>query len=200
MTYHDPRGNNPGTRAYTQPAQPPMYPRESHEGQPHYPAPVPAPAPESAPAPAPPRAPVVRAPNLNPVMFIGGVVMTGVVVALAVWLVAWIMRTIASRVNETGTLGVWNPLEQSEVWFALVGFLCALLAAALWYVLQLITPAPGSFFTWIVGLLLLAAVVIPVLLATGDLVAGICTSILHLVIGLPILALIPMVGRQSAHR
>ncbi len=194
MTYQDPRDDSPGTRAYT---QPPMYPRESYPGpsqpmEPTYTEPVAA--------PTPPRAPVVSAPNLNPVMFIGGVIMTGVVVALAVWLVAWIMRTIANRVNETGTLGVWNPLEQSEVWFALVGFACALLAAALWYVLQLITPAPGSFFVWIVGLLLVAAVLIPVLLATSDLVAGICTAILHLVIGLPILALIPMVGRQSTHR
>lgn len=49
MTYHDPRGNNPGTRAYTQPAQPPMYPRESHEvsriTQHPYPHPHPNPRP-----------------------------------------------------------------------------------------------------------------------------------------------------------
>ncbi|GAB08750.1 hypothetical protein GOARA_019_00320 [Gordonia araii NBRC 100433] len=194
MSYRDPRDQFPGTRAYTQANQQPGHPGQG-QAQPQYAESGQWDQPDQR-----PRAPRVPAPTLNPLLFAGGVVMTGVVVALAVWLVAWIMRTVANRVNETQTLGVWNPLEQSELWFALVGFLCALLAAGLWYVLQVVTPAPASFFRWIVGLLVVAAVLVPILLATSDLVAGICTALVHLVIGLPILALIPMVGRQSMQR
>ncbi|MFW0790962.1 DUF6069 family protein [Gordonia sp. CPCC 205333] len=136
------------------------------------------------------------APSINPTLFIGGVIMTGIVTGLAAWLGAWILRTIAEKINETGKLGVWNPLARDEYWFAVAAFLCALAAAALWYVLQIVTPSPDQFYSWTVGLLLAAAVIIPLLLSQGWEV-GIATAIIHLVIGLPILTLIPTVGRKS---
>ena len=138
-------------------------------------------------------------PEVNPVTFAGGVVMTGVVTGLAAWLVAWIISAFVEKVNESGKLGVWNPVAASEIWFGVVGFLCALAAGALWYVLQLITPAPNQFYRWIVALLLVAAVLIPILTYQQTSV-GIETAILHLVIGLPPLTIIPAMGVKSLQR
>ncbi|NMO01132.1 hypothetical protein HH308_07865 [Gordonia sp. TBRC 11910] len=145
-----------------------------------------------------PRPPSNRpaAPRINTTLFIGGVVMTGVVTALAAWLAAWILRTVVEKINATGELGVWNPMAQDEYWFAVAAFVCALAAAALWYVLQIVTPSPDQFFGWTVGLLIAAAVIIPLLLSQGWEVS-IATALIHLVIGLPILTLIPTVGRKS---
>lgn len=140
-----------------------------------------------------------RGPDVDPLMFSGGVVMTGVVTGLLAWLVAWIIRTIADRVTATGQLGVWNPLDQNELWFALVGFLAALAGGALWFVLQLVTPAPGSFYRWIVALLMIAAMAVP-LFASVEISRGLSTAVLHLVIGLPILTLIPTMGKASRRK
>lgn len=140
-----------------------------------------------------------RGPDINPGLFAGGVVMTGVVTGLAAWLVAWIIRAIVQRVNEAGRFGVWNPVAQDEIWFAVVGFLCALAAGALWYVLQLVTPSPSQFYVWIVGLLVAAAVIIPLVLSS-EVSVGIGTAVMHLVIGLPVLSLIPAMGAKSRNR
>ncbi|MFT4126535.1 MAG: hypothetical protein QM662_09920 [Gordonia sp. (in: high G+C Gram-positive bacteria)] len=148
-----------------------------------------------------PQEPARRAvgPDINVGMFVGGVVMTGVVTGLSAWLVAWIIRAIAQRVNEVGQLGVWNPVAQDEYWFGVVGFLIALVAGALWYVLQIITPSPGQFFRWIVALLIAAAVIIPLVLSR-QVSTGIGTAVMHLVIGLPVFSLIPAMGQKSSNR
>ncbi|MFT4041843.1 MAG: DUF6069 family protein [Gordonia sp. (in: high G+C Gram-positive bacteria)] len=138
-------------------------------------------------------------PNIAPGLFAGGVVMSGVVTALAAWLVAWVIRTIAQRASDAGILGVWNPVARGEVWFAVTGFLCALAAGAFWYVLQLITPSPDQFFRWIVGLLIAAAVIVPLVLS-AQLSTGIGTAVMHLVIGLPLFSLIPAMGQKSLRR
>ncbi|WP_342216736.1 hypothetical protein [Nocardia asiatica] len=129
-------------------------------------------------------------------MFAGGVIATAVVTALAAWLCAWIIEIIATRVTESGSFGVWNPMAQDAYWFAVVAFICALLAGVLWYLLRLGTPSPELFFTWIVGILTAAAVIIPLALSS-HLWVGISTGIEHLVIGLPILSLVRMVGAKS---
>lgn len=139
------------------------------------------------------------APDINPGLFAGGVVMTGVVTALAAWLLAWVIAAIVQRVNEVGSLGVWNPMARDEFWFGVVAFLCALAAGALWYVLQIVTPSPSQFYRWIVGLLLIAAVVIPLLLS-AEFSVGLATAAMHLVIGLPLLTLIPAMGEKSVNR
>lgn len=201
MSQYDPRdprtqryetGYDPQTRAYSQ--QPGQYP-DPHQHDPY------ARDPYAGQRPATSGQPPKRriGPDINPGLFAGGVVMSGVVTALAAWLVAWIIRAIVQRVNESGKLGVWNPVAQDEVWFALVAFLCALMAGALWYVLQMITPSPDQFYRWIIGLLIAAAVVIPLVLSQQFSV-GIGTAVMHLVIGLPILSLIPAVGSKSIRR
>lgn len=183
----NPRGANPYGRDPYRPDQTARY--ESYPQSQAYSASDVPPQPHQA-----SRGPA--APRISPTLFIGGVIMTGVVTGLAAWLGAWILRTIVEKINATGRLGVWNPLAQDEYWFAVAALLCALAAAALWYVLQIVTPSPDQFYSWTVGLLLAAAVIVPLLLSSGWEV-GIATAIIHLVIGLPILTLIPTVGRKS---
>lgn len=181
------QGYDPDPQAYSQ-----SYPQQGYpQGQPadqYYAA-----------AAQPPRRPKSNRPQVNPTMFIGGIFATAIVTGLAAWLVAWIVRLIIERVNETGKLGVWNPMANDEYWFAVVAFLCAIFAGALWYVLQLATPSPNQFFSWIVGLLIIAAVLIPLLLSR-DWTTGISTAIIHAVIGLPILFLVPAMGTKSIER
>ncbi|WP_030174096.1 MULTISPECIES: hypothetical protein [Actinomycetes] len=181
------RGYEPESQAYSQ-----AYDQGAPPPDPYYAAAPP-------PATPPRRRPATNRPQVNPTMFIGGVLATAIVTGLAAWLVAWIIRLIIERVNETGKLGVWNPMANDEYWFAIVAFLCALFAGALWYVLQLTTPSPSQFFSWIVGLLILAAILIPLLLSR-DWTTGISTAIMHAVIGIPILLLIPAMGTKSYER
>lgn len=140
-----------------------------------------------------------RGPDVDPLMFCGGVLMTGVVTGLAAWLTAWIIRAITQKVNESGQLGIWNPLAQDEVWFAVTGFVVAILGGALWYLLQVGTPAPDQFYGWIVGLLVAAAVIIPLFLS-AEISSGIGTAVMHFIIGMPVLTLIPTMGRASARK
>ncbi|MBF6166397.1 hypothetical protein IU486_16770 [Streptomyces gardneri] len=137
-----------------------------------------------------------QGPEVNIGMFVGGVIAAAVVTALAAWLCALIIEIIATRVTESGALGVWNPMAQDAYWFAVVAFICTLLAGLLWYLLRLGTPSPELFFSWIVGILTAAAVIIPLALSS-HLWVGISTGIEHLVIGLPILSLVRMVGAKS---
>lgn len=200
MTYPDPNdprnrrydGGTDPTRAYTQ-ATPPASGEPYSSGYTDAYGTYGAPAPQQ-PAPQKKKSPVE--PQVNPVLFSGGVVMTGVVTGLAAWLVAWIIGAIVDRVNATGKFSAGNPIINDPWWFAIAGFLCALFAGALWYVLHLITPAPGSFYRWIVLLLIAAAVIVPLIVYT-DIAAGISSAVLHLIIGLPILTLIPTMARQS---
>lgn len=180
------RGYDPESQAYSQ---------AYDQGAPADPYHAAAPPPAARPR----RRPATNRPQVNPTMFIGGVIATAVVTGLAAWLVAWIIRLIIERVNETGKLGVWNPMANDEYWFAIVAFLCAVFAGALWYVLQLTTPSPSQFFSWIVGLLIIAAILIPLLLSR-DWTTGISTAVMHAVIGVPILLLVPAMGTKSYER
>lgn len=180
------QGYNPEPKAYSQSYPQQGYPQGQQPPDQYYPAASPPPS----------RRPKSNRPQVNPTMFIGGIAATAVVTGLAAWLVAWIVRLVFERVNETGKLGVWNPMANDEYWFAVVGFLCAIFAGALWYVLQLATPSPNQFFSWIVGLLIIAGVLIPLLLSR-DWTTGISTAIVHAVIGIPIFFLVPAMGTKS---
>ncbi|MFZ2511644.1 MAG: DUF6069 family protein [Gordonia sp. (in: high G+C Gram-positive bacteria)] len=198
MTYsdpNDPRRRTPQTRAYS---SDPGYQQGYTQGQPYtqgqqYSQGQPYPQGQPAEQPARGR----RGPDIDPLMFAGGVFMTGVVTGLAAWLVAWIIGLIARGVNAATNTGTLNPLDPGgEYWFALVGFIAALVGGALWYILQLVTPTPNSFYRWIVGLLIIAAFVVP-LTVDADIWRGLATGILHVCIGIPILSLIPTMGSRS---
>lgn len=204
MTYNDPRDpyrkpQPPQTRAYSrqedysyqdprtvgyQPGYTQGYEQQHYDDQAYEPARRKAPR---------------RGPDVDPLTFCGGVLMTGVVTGLAAWLAAWIIRAVTEKVNESGKLGIWNPLAQDELWFAVTGFVLALVGGALWYLLQIGTPAPDQFYGWIVGLLVAAAVIIPLFLS-AEISSGIGTAVMHFIIGMPVLTLIPTMGRASTKR
>jgi uncharacterized membrane protein YGL010W len=76
--------------------------------------------------------------------------------------------------------------------YALTAAVLALLATGLAHLLALTTPRPRAFFSWIVGLATLVAVVLPF---TGDgaFVGKLAAAVLDLVIGLCILSLVSSV-------
>ncbi|MFD4292981.1 DUF6069 family protein [Rhodococcus sp. NPDC058505] len=90
----------------------------------------------------------------------------------------------------------WLPELTLSVRFAVLGFIAALLAAVLLYLLELSTPGGESFFGWIVGLLVVASVILPFVYdaTAGDRVA---TALVHLSLGVPILGLLPGVARRA---
>lgn len=72
----------------------------------------------------------------------------------------------------------------------------ALAATGLMHLLSLSTPRPWRFFSWIVALLTLAAVLVP--FATGaDLDAKVATALIDLAIGIAIGSLVPAVARSA---
>jgi Family of unknown function (DUF6069) len=69
--------------------------------------------------------------------------------------------------------------------YAVTAFLLALAATGLAHLLSLAAPRPQVFFAWIVGLVTLAAVVLPFAL-DASFAAQLGTAIINLVIGLAI--------------
>lgn len=130
--------------------------------------------------------------GLSAAKFWPGAVAAAMVTALSALVVTLITRAF-------GVVPIsppWLPDLSLPVRFAVLGFLAALLAAVLLYLLESSTPGGVSFFGWIVGLLLVAAVILPFVYdaVTADRVA---TAIVHLSIGLPILGLLPGVARRA---
>ncbi|MGC4934579.1 hypothetical protein ACLQ3C_12965 [Gordonia sp. DT30] len=198
MSYRDPRDPRDPRTAKYEPGYDAPESRAYSQQEPAYrgaPDPTAYPQPQYSQAGGHPQPRKRIGPDIHVGMYVGGIVMTGVVTGLAAWLVAWIIRAIVDRVNAAGKFGVWNPVAQDEYWFAVVGFLAALAAGALWYVLQIITPSPDQFFRWIVGLLIAAAVIIPLVLS-AQFSVGLGTAVMHLVIGLPIFSLVPAMGHK----
>src|SRR5699024_12554293 len=82
----------------------------------------------------------------------------------------------------------WANGGNTRTMYAVYGAVAAILAGVLWYLLLVGTANPQQFFSWVVGLLIVAAVALP-LLVTVPFLDGLAAAIVHLVIGLPILAL-----------
>jgi hypothetical protein len=76
--------------------------------------------------------------------------------------------------------------------YAVAAFVSGLAATGLAHLLSLTTPRPRSFFTWIVGLVTVAAMVVPFAFE-GDLIGKIGTSVINLVIGVSIASLLSAV-------
>ena len=121
--------------------------------------------------------------------FAGSAVATALVAAIAGWLSAWVIDALFQRFGSE-----WANGGNTPTMYAVYGAVAGLLAGVLWYLLLIGTPDPDKFFKWIAGLLIVAAVVLPLLLVT-PIRDGIASAIVHLVIGLPILALTGAFGR-----
>jgi Family of unknown function (DUF6069) len=79
--------------------------------------------------------------------------------------------------------------DESTTRLCAIAAIAALLATGLAHLLLVSTPSPLSYFGWIVGLLTVAAVVIP-FLGSGSLPVRLAVAVIHLVIGLAIGALV----------
>lgn len=124
-----------------------------------------------------------KGPGVDIGKFAGSVAATALVAALAGWLGAWIVEAVFERFDQP-----WANGGNTPTMYAVYGAVAALLAGVLWYLLLLGTADGRRFFSWVVGLLIIAAVVLPLLL-TVPFLDGLAAAIVHLVIGLPILAL-----------
>ncbi|MFG1781948.1 DUF6069 family protein [Rhodococcus oryzae] len=128
----------------------------------------------------------------------GGKFWAGAAAAALVTALSALVATVILRVFDLMPLSPnWLPETTVAVRFAILGFIGALIAAVLLYVLLLTTPGGDSFFGWIIGLVTLAMAVVPF---AYDAVMGdrIATSLVHLAIGLPILGLLPGVADRAA--
>jgi hypothetical protein len=79
--------------------------------------------------------------------------------------------------------GAWG--DASTGWYALSAAAAALVATALMYLLAVAAPRPGTFFSWIIGLATLIAVVFP-FSTTAPLSEKAATAIVNLVLGIAI--------------
>jgi Family of unknown function (DUF6069) len=93
--------------------------------------------------------------------------------------------------TEEGTLG-----DASTAQLAGLAALAALAATGLMHLLLLSTPRPWRFFSWIVALLVVVAVLAP-FTTDAELDTKVATAVINLVIGLAIGTLVPAVARSA---
>lgn len=124
-----------------------------------------------------------RGPTVDVGKFVGSVVATALVAAIAGWLIAWVVGAVYERFGQT-----WSNGGNTPTMYAIYGAVAAILAGLLWYLFLVGTANPRQFFSWTVGLLIVAAVALPLLL-TVPFLDGVAAAIVNLFIGLPILAL-----------
>ena len=90
-----------------------------------------------------------------------------------------------------GTLG-----DASTARLAVLAAAAALVATGLMHLLLLSTPRPGQFFTWIVVLATLIAVILP-FLTDAQLDTKLATAAINLAVGLTIASLVSGVARSA---
>jgi hypothetical protein len=91
--------------------------------------------------------------------------------------------------------GTWG--DASTGWYAFGAALASLVATGLMHVLLLSTPRPMRFFTWLVTLATVVAMVAP-FATSADLPARIYTAGLNLVLGVAIGSLVSGTARSAA--
>ncbi len=135
----------------------------------------------------PPR-PVDRPPRVNPSRLWSAGLATAVVAALValvgVLVVRAFLRIDAYAPREAGAFG-----NSATVMLCLGAAAAALAATAVVHLLLLSTPRPLAYFSWIVGLVTAAAVVLPFTYAEG-LAVALAQAVIHLVIGTAIGSLV----------
>jgi magnesium-transporting ATPase (P-type) len=90
--------------------------------------------------------------------------------------------------------GVW--VNADSLTYAVIAAFVALLATALMHLLCLAVPSPGTFFSWIMVLLMAIAVVVPLTL-TVPLSTKIATAAINLVIGVAITIVIQSMAASA---
>ena len=121
---------------------------------------------------------------------------TGVVAALIALVGVLVVRAVSE-------VALYAPSDASAFGdrdtgvLCAIAFLAALAATGLVHVLLLATPRPLSYFGWIVGLVTVAAVVVPFLSADSTGVA-VAMAVIHLAIGVAIGTLVAGAARTAS--
>lgn len=120
----------------------------------------------------------------------GGGVATAVVAALVAAVGVLICRDLLDiKLVEPPMLRITDSFAVN---YALTAAILALAATGLAHLLSLVTPRPRVFFSWIVGLITVATMVVPFALE-GSLQGKICATVINMVIGLSIASLLSAV-------
>jgi hypothetical protein len=137
--------------------------------------------PQQPPAP-PPR------PRINATRLWSGGIATAVVAALIALVGVLIVRAVfqvgLSGSREAGAFG-----DSNTAFLCVIAAVAALAATGLAHLLLLSTPRPLAYVGWIVGLVTVAAAVLP-FLSGRDLPVALAQAVIHLVIGLAIGSLV----------
>jgi hypothetical protein len=113
-------------------------------------------------------------------LWAGGLATAGVA-ALIAWLGTLTCRALLD-VEVADSAAALDVTDSFVGNYALTAAVVALLATGLAHVLSLTTPTPRSFFSWIVGLVTAAAVVLP-FTRGDDLAVQVCAAAINLLIG-----------------
>lgn len=124
----------------------------------------------------------------------GGVataVVAGLIALAGVLIARWLFNIPLLAPKSDGAYG-----DAHTTAVVVVAAAAALVGTALVNLLLLSTPRPLAFFSWIIGLATLLAVILP-FRTTAPLAAKIATAVVFLVIGLAIGSLVSSVGARS---
>lgn len=134
---------------------------------------------------------------INNQQFVAGVLATALVAAVAGFVVTAIIKALYTNNTDNQFGSIWGDAPQ-DVWAtALIGGLGALVAGGLLWVFLTLTPSPMTFFQWIVGLCVFAAVVLP-FLGSGSWQGALITGLVNAFLGVLVLSLLVTVGRKTA--
>lgn len=126
----------------------------------------------------------------------------GVATAVVAALIAVVGILVARGLLNVAVLapegeGVWG--NANTMTYALVAAAVALAATGLMQVLAVTTPWFSTFFTWIMGLLTVIAVVVPLTLP-ADMSSKLAAALINLVIGIAITSILNGVARSAYRR
>lgn len=119
----------------------------------------------------------------------------GLATAFVAALTAWVGVLLAQGVLDvslTKTAVVLRISDSLGLNYAATAFLAAVAATGLAHLLSVTTPRPRSFFSWIVGLVTAAAMILP-FMREGETPSKVAVSIINLVVGLCIGSLLTAV-------
>jgi Family of unknown function (DUF6069) len=112
----------------------------------------------------------------------------GLATALVAALTAVVGVLIATGILDVEVLGPPGFTDSEAANYAIAAAVAALLATALIHLLIISTPRPFAYFHWIMGLLILAATLIP-FASTSALSTNVATAAINLVVGIAIASL-----------
>jgi hypothetical protein len=112
----------------------------------------------------------------------------GVATALIAALTAVVGVLIATGILDVEVLAPPGFTDSEAANYAIAAAVAALLATALIHLLIVSTPRPFSYFHWIMGLLILAATLIP-FASSSSLSTKVATGAINLVVGIAIASL-----------